>query len=188
MRILRAAARLLRPRPSEPEADPYARPFGDQTNETVWPGGTPTTSRSSDDRGAAHPHCDDLVLHAPGECVHCDAYPERQRQRQLGLVNFTGQTEAHKEACPSTYRRPLETIERWPGNRAQPVDADGENEAWREWGHSVVEAYHRGAVEYAARAWLLEHWGITRGDLGLAPPIIQETLIALARQRMTERG
>lgn len=70
---------------------------------------------------AIHPHCDDLVLHAPGTCQYCDEYPERQRKRVRDGVNFTGGEQVPEHSpCPSTLRRPLETIEAWFGNRRFP--------------------------------------------------------------------
>jgi hypothetical protein len=64
------------------------------------------------------PHCDDLVLHAPGECKFCDWEMEAQAERVRARVNFTGHRDADKVACPSELRRSLSTIERWGGNRA----------------------------------------------------------------------
>jgi hypothetical protein len=66
---------------------------------------------------AVYPHCDDLVMHAPGECVYCDKYPISQDFRERYGINFTGHHDPAKEPCPSERRRSLETINRWPGNR-----------------------------------------------------------------------
>lgn len=74
------------------------------------------------DRRAAFPHCDLLVLHAPGECEYCDEYPDRQEERLRNNTNFTGQHDPEKYPCPSELRRTLETINRWPGNRPNPFD------------------------------------------------------------------
>jgi hypothetical protein len=63
------------------------------------------------------PHCDDLVLHAPGECIYCDLHSLEQHERIRDGINFTGQNDPAKSACPSTLRRPLSTINRWAGNR-----------------------------------------------------------------------
>jgi hypothetical protein len=71
---------------------------------------------------ATYPHCDGLVLHAPGRCRFCDMSPELQAVRVSEGINFTGETDPAKRACPSTARRPLTTIERWPGNRAEVAD------------------------------------------------------------------
>ena len=68
---------------------------------------------------APYPHCDSDVLHAPGECEYCDEYPEAQHERIDNDINFTGHHHADKATCPSEMARPLETIERWPGNRAE---------------------------------------------------------------------
>lgn len=69
---------------------------------------------------AKHPHCDDLVLHKPGECKYCDLYPERQAQRVKDGIAFTGQMPGPgvpEKPCPSTQRRSLDTINKWPGNQ-----------------------------------------------------------------------
>lgn len=67
---------------------------------------------------APYPHCDSDVLHAPGECEFCDHYPDRQNERAVAGINFTGHSDPDKSKCPSEMRRSLDTIERWPGNRA----------------------------------------------------------------------
>lgn len=69
---------------------------------------------------APFPHCDSDVLHAPGVCAHCDRYPEAQALRVATGINFTGQHDWYKTLCPSELGRPLELIERWPGNRPTP--------------------------------------------------------------------
>lgn len=73
---------------------------------------------------AAFPHCDSRVLHAPGECKHCDRYPDWQRLRETYLVNFTGKNEPGKTQCPAERQRPLATINRWGGNRPQAAAED----------------------------------------------------------------
>jgi hypothetical protein len=65
---------------------------------------------------ATFPHCDSNVLHAPGECEYCDEYPVFQEMRLLGKVNFTGHNDPTKLPCPATVFRPVETINKWPGN------------------------------------------------------------------------
>lgn len=63
------------------------------------------------------PHCDQRVLHAPGECRFCDDCPEWQRLRVVWGIAFTGHEPGEDQVrCPS--RREVETINRWPGNRA----------------------------------------------------------------------
>lgn len=65
------------------------------------------------------PHCDSAVLHAPGECQHCDRYSAWQRYRQVARIAFTGHEPTEDETmCPSEVRRPVEAINRWGGNRA----------------------------------------------------------------------
>jgi hypothetical protein len=65
---------------------------------------------------APFPHCDSLVLHAPGECVYCDRYPDAQAKRVADGVNFTGEHDTSKAMCPAEARRALLKIERWGGN------------------------------------------------------------------------
>lgn len=66
------------------------------------------------------PHCDQSVLHAPGECQFCDMHPEWQRYRIVARINFTGQEIEGLAPCPSEFFRPGETRDRWPGNVAAP--------------------------------------------------------------------
>lgn len=70
-----------------------------------------------DDGAMRYPHCDSNVLHKPGACRWCDHYPERQAARSAQGINFTGVHEEGKELCPSELRRPVSTINLWPGNR-----------------------------------------------------------------------
>lgn len=63
------------------------------------------------------PHCDELCLHMPQICTICDDFPELQQARIDNRVNFTGEFSPNKQPCPSTMRRSLQTINRWPGNR-----------------------------------------------------------------------
>lgn len=66
------------------------------------------------------PHCDPLVIHAPGECANCDQYADsRQQWRILKHVNFTGHYDEDKTSCPSEYFRTAEDINLWGGNRAK---------------------------------------------------------------------
>lgn len=66
------------------------------------------------------PHCDSNVLHAPGECIYCDARAEWQELRAMWGINFTGHEDADKSPCPSLRFRALDIIEKWPGNRKAP--------------------------------------------------------------------
>ena len=64
-----------------------------------------------------YPHCDALVLHAPGECDYCDDHGEWQQLRVMWKINFTGKREDGFTICPSEARRDLATINEWAGNR-----------------------------------------------------------------------
>lgn len=65
---------------------------------------------------AAFPHCDQRVLHAPGECEFCDQYSDWQALRSAWGICFTGKPESGKLPCPAEMARPLATINRWGGN------------------------------------------------------------------------
>lgn len=64
---------------------------------------------------ALFPHCDNRVLHSPGECTLCDEYSDLQAVRLNLGVSFT-----EHGPDPATDFRPLEIINRWPGNRPWP--------------------------------------------------------------------
>lgn len=65
-----------------------------------------------------YPHCDQRVLHAPGDCEYCDKHPMWQALRKGWGISFTGYIpEGTEVGCPSEAARPLEKIEAWPGNQ-----------------------------------------------------------------------
>lgn len=65
------------------------------------------------------PHCDQRVLHAPGECEYCDEHPDWQALRFAWGIAFTGYEPGPDELqCPATVRRPLGKINNWVGNVA----------------------------------------------------------------------
>jgi hypothetical protein len=64
------------------------------------------------------PHCDQRILHAPGECAYCDAFPNWQDLRRAWGISFTGwEPEGTELPCPADYARG-DTHNLWPGNRA----------------------------------------------------------------------
>lgn len=67
------------------------------------------------------PHCDGLVLHAPGECEFCDRHPDWQRVREEARINFTGHRREGFAPCPAEARRPVAAIHSWHGNRPTEV-------------------------------------------------------------------
>jgi hypothetical protein len=71
------------------------------------------------------PHCDAMVLHEPLKCEFCDMHPDWQALRILWGVNFTGEHNLNKTTCPSELRRPVETINLWPGNRPHRKEQHG---------------------------------------------------------------
>jgi len=62
------------------------------------------------------PHCDQLILHAPGSCDHCDSHPDWQALRIAWEINFTGEEDPQKAPCPSAKYRPAYLAHRWHGN------------------------------------------------------------------------
>ncbi len=87
-------------------------------------------TKDREDSGV-HPHCDDLILHAPGKCWACDLYPKRQQLRLDLLIAFTGEGWEHTNLrpCPAEASRPLEKIERWGGNVARTTEQQAEADA-----------------------------------------------------------
>jgi hypothetical protein len=77
---------------------------------------------------APYPHCDSRVLHAPGECRYCDEYPDQQLRRIQSNINFTGHHDPDKALCPAERLRPIERINRWPGNTAKGYTPEPEAE------------------------------------------------------------
>lgn len=64
------------------------------------------------------PHCDQRVLHAPGECVHCDHYPDWQELRKTQGIAFTGHEPSEFQGpCPSDFNRGIAGAHVWGGNR-----------------------------------------------------------------------
>lgn len=72
---------------------------------------------------ARYPHCDSLVLHPHGSCEYCDIdeFAPLHEWRRAHGINYTGENDPSKKPCPAEARRPAETINRWPGNRATPA-------------------------------------------------------------------
>lgn len=70
------------------------------------------------------PHCDQRVLHAPGECEFCDRHMEWQALRLAWGIAFTGYEPDDKELpCPATHARG-DNVNRWGGNRPCPKKAE----------------------------------------------------------------
>lgn len=73
-----------------------------------------------------YPHCDQMILHAPGECQYCDAYPDWQRLRYDWGVAFTGHEIGRDGAvvpCPADVSRPDGAHQMWGGNRPKPRES-----------------------------------------------------------------
>ena len=66
------------------------------------------------------PHCDQRVLHAPGECDYCDKHPDWQFLRIAWGIAFTGyEPDITKKELPdpATEARGLSKLNAWGGNR-----------------------------------------------------------------------
>jgi hypothetical protein len=80
---------------------------------------------------APFPHCDERVLHGPGECEFCDLYPDKQAARRRMGIAFTGHPPYFGQLpCPADAARPAGSPadhRRWGGNK--PTSATGDP-AW----------------------------------------------------------
>jgi hypothetical protein len=62
------------------------------------------------------PHCDQRILHAPGECVFCDKHSDWQWLRQIWGIAFTGyEPEKNELPCPADNARG-DQHKLWHGN------------------------------------------------------------------------
>ena len=72
------------------------------------------------------PHCDQRILHVPGECSYCDAYPEWQALRVAWGIAFTGwEPEGTELPCPADHARG-NNHKLWPGNTPEGYKVDGQ--------------------------------------------------------------
>lgn len=78
----------------------------------------PQQAKKSDFTIPQFPHCDQRILHAPGECRYCDAHNDWQALRQAWGICFTGyEQEGTELPCPADYSRG-DGHTKWGGNRA----------------------------------------------------------------------
>ena len=85
-----------------------------------------------------YPHCDDRILHAPGECEFCDMHPDYQEARVLAGINFTGHNDPDKRPCPADKARGPQSYNRWGGNIARPPGAKVLGHDWA--GYEITDA------------------------------------------------
>ena len=70
------------------------------------------------------PHCDQRILHAPGECNYCDENPNWQELRVAWGIAFTNyEPEGTELPCPANYARG-DLVNKWGGNQAKKFDRD----------------------------------------------------------------
>lgn len=68
------------------------------------------------------PHCDQRILHAPGECLYCDKHSDWQNLRIAWRIAFTGYEPEGKELpCPADFARG-DNHKLWPGNQARSME------------------------------------------------------------------
>lgn len=105
-----------------PGGKPRRSAYEDDDTATTRAGGR-TVSTADPAAQLTAPHCDEMVLHKPGECDHCDANPDWQELRKLWGIAFTGHAPTERQMwCPSDYRRGLGAAHVWGGNRPTHVD------------------------------------------------------------------
>lgn len=73
--------------------------------------------------GASFPHCDPRILHTPGNCTICDGFVCSQEARIAMKVAFTDTPPRVVLAqklmpCPAITARGPDSVNHWPGNRA----------------------------------------------------------------------
>lgn len=77
------------------------------------------------------PHCDQRILHAPGQCEYCDLSPEMQEMRLAWGVCFTGFQPDYVNTwvmCPADVARPTNSASdhrQWPGNTPEGYNLSG---------------------------------------------------------------
>jgi hypothetical protein len=89
---------------------------------TVAPSELAAARQTLEDGRAFAPHCDQRILHQPGECWACDLYPDWQKLRELWGIDFSGRSTPGKLPCPADYHRPPGSPSdhrQWPNNRAE---------------------------------------------------------------------
>jgi hypothetical protein len=131
---------IFRKRRSRPSAEPVCQGAGLSSLEKIPPGTSVAPSKLAEarqlleDGRAFAPHCDQRILHEPGECWACDMYPDWQALRVKWGIAFTGQRPVpervgeagfivrHMLPCPADYNRPPGSPsdhQQWPNNRAE---------------------------------------------------------------------
>jgi hypothetical protein len=66
-------------------------------------------------------------------------HPELQERRAKSGVNFTGHYDEDKAICPAEQRRPIDIIERWPGNVPETEETEKAREVYFEGMNKLFE-------------------------------------------------
>lgn len=127
----RGGAWATRPGAREVDITPHGRSIAYTPEEDAQDGNVPGTAgrelvaaRALLDRERAFaPHCDQRILHAPGECGACDLYPDWQSLRLKWGIAFTGRAPLSDQLpCPADHARPPDSPSdhrQWGPNTAQ---------------------------------------------------------------------
>lgn len=122
-------------RPREVDLTPTSGPRAYTPNEDAQDGKVPGTAGIEleaarlllERERAFAPHCDQRILHAPGQCWACDLYPDWQALREKWGIAFSGQVPLTGVAmnqlpCPADFNRPpgsKSDHRKWGPNQAQ---------------------------------------------------------------------
>lgn len=130
-------------RPAQPTGpEPVCQGAGLAPREELPPGTYAAPSelaaaRQTLESGRAFaPHCDQRILHQPGDCWACDLYPDWQALRVKWGIAFTGHQPEEERLgpvaeitavrrqlpCPADFNRPPDSPSdhrQWPNNRAE---------------------------------------------------------------------
>lgn len=121
-------ARTLR---TDVDITPRSRPIAYTPDDEPGAGKVPGTSGQElvaarellERERAFAPHCDQRILHAPGDCWACDLYPDWQKLRELWGIAFTGHQPTDGQLpCPADAARPPGSPadhRQWGPNQAQ---------------------------------------------------------------------
>jgi hypothetical protein len=142
---------IKRARGNGPEARTLGHTEAYTPLEGPAPGKVPGTAgfdliearRVLEDHRACAPHCDQRILHAPGDCWACDLYPDWQELRTKWGIAFTGHQPEVETANLMTgaSEEPVKTITikrelPCPADFNRPPDSKSDH---RQWGPNTAQ-------------------------------------------------